>query len=81
MASRLAFACTTLLAVAVAIGGAVAVHGQSATPAQPQLGSRTVTLLEVDGLRFKDLNKNGRLDAYGTGASRSTHAWTTWCRR
>ena len=31
---------------------------------QPELGYRTVTLLEEDGYRFKDLNKNGSLDPY-----------------
>lgn len=30
----------------------------------PELGSRVVTQLRVDGLFFKDLNKNGRLDKY-----------------
>lgn len=32
--------------------------------AQPKLGARVVKILEVDGLRFKDLNKNGKLDIY-----------------
>ncbi len=31
---------------------------------QPELGSRTVELLEVDGFQFRDLNKNGVLDSY-----------------
>jgi len=31
---------------------------------QPQLGYRTVNLLEIDGLEFKDLNRNGQLDTY-----------------
>lgn len=31
---------------------------------QPVLGSRSVRLLQADGLTFKDLNKNGRLDPY-----------------
>jgi beta-glucosidase len=31
---------------------------------QPELGYRTVKLLKVDGLQFKDLNKNGSLDKY-----------------
>ena len=29
---------------------------------QPVLGSRSTKTLEVGGLKFKDLNKNGRLD-------------------
>lgn len=31
---------------------------------QPTLGHRTVKLLMIDGLKFKDLNQNGRLDKY-----------------
>jgi beta-glucosidase len=35
-----------------------------AAPAQPELGARAKTIITVKGLRFKDLNANGRLDAY-----------------
>ena len=31
---------------------------------QPQLGYRSANILEQDGLKFKDLNKNGQLDKY-----------------
>ncbi len=31
---------------------------------QPQLGSRTVDILKVNGLQFKDMNKNHKLDKY-----------------
>lgn len=31
---------------------------------QAELGTRSVKLLELDGLKFKDLNKNGKLDDY-----------------
>lgn len=31
---------------------------------QPTLGYRTVKILEVDGLQFKDLNRNNELDGY-----------------
>ncbi|MBZ0299715.1 MAG: glycoside hydrolase family 3 C-terminal domain-containing protein [Anaerolineae bacterium] len=31
---------------------------------QPELGSRVVPVLEVDGYQFRDLNQNGQLDAY-----------------
>src|SRR6187431_82970 len=31
---------------------------------QPVLGFRTVKILTVNGLQFKDLNKNGTLDKY-----------------
>ena len=33
-------------------------------PKQPLLGHRSVNILTVDGLQFKDLNKNGKLDKY-----------------
>lgn len=36
----------------------------SRTTVQPQLGFRSVTILKVNGLDFKDLNKNNRLDKY-----------------
>lgn len=31
---------------------------------QPRLGTRSAGILEVDGYKFKDLNKNGELDQY-----------------
>src|SRR5262245_10934161 len=31
---------------------------------QPDLGHRSVSLLVVDGLQFKDLDRNGKLDPY-----------------
>ena len=33
-------------------------------PKQPTLGHRSAPLLTVDGLTFKDLNRNGKLDPY-----------------
>ena len=33
-------------------------------PAQPVIGARVVKILAADGLLFKDLNKNGQVDAY-----------------
>jgi beta-glucosidase len=35
-----------------------------AAPAQPELGARSKQIITLKGLRFKDLNANGRLDAY-----------------
>jgi beta-glucosidase len=35
-----------------------------AAPAQPELGARAKKIITVRGLRFKDLNANGRIDAY-----------------
>jgi beta-glucosidase len=34
------------------------------SPKQPILGHRSAPLLKVDGLMFKDLNRNGKLDPY-----------------
>jgi len=31
---------------------------------QPKIGSREVPVLVIDGLKFRDLNRNGQLDAY-----------------
>jgi beta-glucosidase len=36
----------------------------STSAAQPKLGSRNVELLTINGLQFKDLNKNKKLDNY-----------------
>lgn len=41
-----------------------AVLGQSQGTAQPEIGVRSAKILDVGGLRFKDLNKNGTLDRY-----------------
>ena len=47
-------------ALAVLLTG---VEGQTAAR-QVELGHRSTPVLRVDGLEFKDLNRNGRLDAY-----------------
>jgi beta-glucosidase len=60
MSSRIVFLGTALLVA----GAVLAARGQQPVPAQPTLGTRTVKVLDVDGVRFKDLNKNGRLDTY-----------------
>jgi len=52
----------SVLLVAATIG--LAVHAQQPKVTQPSLGARSVTLFTVDRLKFKDLNKNGRLDPY-----------------
>jgi beta-glucosidase len=49
------FALALLVCSATAIGG---------EPKQPILGHRSAPLLNVDGLTFKDLNRNGKLDPY-----------------
>ncbi len=38
--------------------------GAELRPAQPVVAARVASLLQADGLVFKDLNKNGRLDPY-----------------
>ncbi|QDA62414.1 glycoside hydrolase family 3 protein [Hymenobacter jejuensis] len=41
------------------------VQGQAKTqPKQPVLGNRSAKIIEQNGLKFKDLNKNGKLDKY-----------------
>ena len=57
------------------------VAARQPTPSQPVLGTRTVKVLEVGGLKFKDLNKNGNSTRTRTGASRWTRGSTTSCRR
>lgn len=36
----------------------------AAVPSQPEIGARVVKVLHVDGMLFKDLNKNGRVDVF-----------------
>ncbi|MFZ0310705.1 MAG: glycoside hydrolase family 3 N-terminal domain-containing protein [Candidatus Sulfotelmatobacter sp.] len=43
------------------VGATAAMGGE---PKQPALGHRSAPLLTVDGLTFKDLDKNGKLDPY-----------------
>lgn len=38
--------------------------GRSPKIVQPQLGARSVKILELDSYQFKDLNRNGKLDKY-----------------
>lgn len=49
--------------IVLAAGAAGAARGAQA-PAQPQISTRGVPLIQADGLRFRDLNRNGRLDVY-----------------
>jgi beta-glucosidase len=43
---------------------ATAIGGEPPQPQPPMLGHRSAPLLNVDGLTFKDLNRNGKLDPY-----------------
>ena len=38
--------------------------GRAQGPAQRVLGTRAVATITVDGLKFRDLNRNGQLDPY-----------------
>jgi len=49
--------------VIISLSGCVT-DKKSATSPQPKLGTRSVAIIEQDGLKFKDLNKNGEVDAY-----------------
>jgi beta-glucosidase len=53
---------TRLQLLAILLFAHVAATAQ--TKSQPVLGHRSVQLLTVNGMQFKDLNKNGKLDAY-----------------
>jgi beta-glucosidase len=50
-----------VLLIVLLVGFAATVGGATK---QPVLGHRSAPLLTVDGLKFKDLNKNGKLDPY-----------------
>lgn len=39
-------------------------YGQSVKHVQPKLGAKKAEIIKKNGLEFKDLNKNGRLDSY-----------------
>jgi beta-glucosidase len=46
------------------IAGLVSFSSGKVKKSQPVLGTRTVAIVVKNGLRFKDLNKNGKLDKY-----------------
>jgi beta-glucosidase len=43
---------------------AAAAQNAATAPSQPELGARAARIVERNGLRFKDLNRNGVLDPY-----------------
>ncbi|SHN75580.1 glycoside hydrolase family 3 protein [Cryptosporangium aurantiacum] len=62
--SRTTALCTLLTAVLVgALAAPAAAPGKGATD-QPQLSSRSAPILTIDGLRFRDLDRNGALTPY-----------------
>lgn len=53
------------LAAALCLAGSTPAFAKAEeTPVQPVLGVRSKSILNVDGLQFKDLNDNGQLDPY-----------------
>ena len=42
--------------------GIISCTSKKDTKPQPVLGTRSATIIEKDGLKFRDLNKNGELD-------------------
>ena len=61
MSSRILLLSAALL---TAVSMELVAQHQHAAPRQPVLGARSLRLLLHDGLQFKDLNRNGRLDPY-----------------
>ena len=51
-----------VLSVAALLIATICANAQS--PVQPPIASRAVPILTVDGLRFRDLNRNGKLDPF-----------------
>jgi beta-glucosidase len=55
------------LSALIALAAPLLVHGQGAPPrrvSQPVLAARSAAIIERQGLRFRDLNRNGVLDPY-----------------
>src|SRR5512138_2360348 len=53
----------SLLALALTASLVSCNSGKESKP-QPVLGTRSVAIIEKRGLKFRDLNKNGKLDKY-----------------
>lgn len=56
--------CTSFLVKGFIIIIMAACSGVKNSPTQPLLGTRSVNIIEDKGFRFKDLNRNGKLDPY-----------------
>jgi beta-glucosidase len=54
----------SVIALLLALSPFSFLSGQTAEVRQPTLGHRSVPVLTVDGLQFKDLNRNGKLDRF-----------------
>lgn len=56
--------CSVITIIFLALIGFTSCNSGKETKPQPVLGTRTVSIIEKHGLKFKDLNKNGKLDKY-----------------
>src|SRR5271169_1073177 len=54
----------SVVALLLAFSPSSFLHGQTGDVRQPTLGHRSVPLITVAGLKFKDLNRNGKLDKF-----------------
>jgi beta-glucosidase len=50
--------------VCLIVAAAISCSGEKEKKSQPDLGVRSVKIIEKNGLKFKDLNRNGKLDRY-----------------
>jgi len=55
---------TSLISSILVIISLASCSGGKETKPQPVLGTRSVAIIEKQGLKFKDLNKNGKLDKF-----------------
>ena len=55
---------TTALFALGSVGLTLLLGGAASAPQQPKLGARSAPVITVGGLKFKDLNRNGKLDPY-----------------
>lgn len=55
---------STVVLIVLLINGACCSWAQGTYASQPAIAAKRVSTLTVDGLQFKDLNKNNKLDAY-----------------
>src|SRR5277367_5510603 len=54
----------SVVALLLAFSSSSLLHGQTGHVRQPMLGHRNVSVLTIAGVKFKDLNRNGKLDKF-----------------
>src|SRR5687768_7056807 len=54
----------TTVAAATLLAATASAQAQNASRAQPSITTRSAPVLERDGLRFRDLDRNGKVDPY-----------------